>query len=149
MTKEEREIFMDITASLCAAVSLLERGSKKAAPSNKMFDMMIKDYKKSLEKGRVFLKKSKAFEYARIALEAAETIEKLRKDSSGPFFWKEMDCAPWSEWVLVYRPLAPAQRMFGTDIRYPDMYGAVWAHSRPDEMPSLWCCPNIRRNDPK
>ena len=84
-----------------------------------------------------------------IAFEAAETIEKLRKDSSGPFFWKEMDCAPWSEWVLVYRPLAPAQRMFGTDIRYPDMYGAVWAHSRPDEMPSLWCCPNIRRNDPK
>ncbi|HEX3587762.1 MAG TPA: hypothetical protein VH024_17315 [Candidatus Angelobacter sp.] len=45
----------DLLANLVAAVSLLERGSKKAAPSDKMFDQMIVDYKRSIARGRVFL----------------------------------------------------------------------------------------------
>ena len=42
----------DVLPSLVAAVSLLEKGGKKAAPSDKMFDQMIADYKASIERGR-------------------------------------------------------------------------------------------------
>lgn len=49
------EIVIDLLASLVAAVSLLKRGSKKAAPSDKMFDQMIIDYERSIERGRAFL----------------------------------------------------------------------------------------------
>ena len=48
-------ILLEVTASLAAAISLLERGSKKAAPSDKMFDQMLKDYKKSLNAARATL----------------------------------------------------------------------------------------------
>ena len=47
---------VDVTACLVAAVSLLERGGKKAAPSNKMFDQMIVDYKNCIERSRAALK---------------------------------------------------------------------------------------------
>lgn len=40
------------TAALVAAVSLLKRGSKKAAPSDKMFDTMIADYENAIEAAR-------------------------------------------------------------------------------------------------
>ena len=40
------------TASLVAAISLLERGGKKAAPSDKMFDQMLVDYRNAVEKAR-------------------------------------------------------------------------------------------------
>jgi hypothetical protein len=46
---------LDSTASLAAAISLLERGGKKAAPSDKMFDQMVKDYQKTLTSARHFL----------------------------------------------------------------------------------------------
>jgi len=49
------EALRGTTASLVAAVSLLKRGSKKAAPSNKMFDQMIRDYSKSIEGARAAL----------------------------------------------------------------------------------------------
>lgn len=42
-------------ASLAAAISLLERGGKKAAPSDKMFKQMLSDYRKSLEEARAAL----------------------------------------------------------------------------------------------
>ena len=47
-----------VMASLAAAISLLGRGgkaAKKAAPSDKMFDQMLKDYRASLEAGRAAL----------------------------------------------------------------------------------------------
>jgi hypothetical protein len=47
----------DTTAHLVAAVSLLERGGKKAAPSNKMFEQMLDDHKNSIERGRAALEK--------------------------------------------------------------------------------------------
>lgn len=46
------------TASLVAAVSLLKRGTKKAAPSDTMFDMMIADYEKAIEAGRSAIAKA-------------------------------------------------------------------------------------------
>ena len=54
-----RERLIDTAASLAAAVSLLERGgkaAKKAAPSDKMFDQMLADYRASLDAARAALK---------------------------------------------------------------------------------------------
>ena len=50
-----RESLLNTAASLAAAISLLERGSKKAAPSDKMFDMMLSDYRKTLASARTTL----------------------------------------------------------------------------------------------
>ena len=55
-TTARHEVLMDVLASLVAAVSLLKRGSKKAAPSDRMFDQMIADYERSIERGRAALK---------------------------------------------------------------------------------------------
>ena len=52
---EARKIIMDVTAHLVAAVSLLKRGGKKAAPSDKMFTQMIKDYEASIDRARAAL----------------------------------------------------------------------------------------------
>jgi hypothetical protein len=52
-----RESLIHTAASLAAAISLLERGSKKAAPSDKMFDMMLDDYRKALASARTTLKR--------------------------------------------------------------------------------------------
>lgn len=46
---------MSCVASLAAAISLLENGGKKAAASDKMFALMIEDYKKSLSNARSFI----------------------------------------------------------------------------------------------
>jgi len=45
-----RNVLVDVTAHLAAAISLLERTprAKKAAPSDKMFDQMLTDYRNSL-----------------------------------------------------------------------------------------------------
>jgi hypothetical protein len=52
-----RDAFIGVTASLAAAISLLERtpNAKKAAPSDKMFEIMLSDYRKALEAGRAAL----------------------------------------------------------------------------------------------
>ena len=50
-----REALIDTTASLVASVSLLERGGKKAAPSDKMFAQMLVDYKNSIDRARASL----------------------------------------------------------------------------------------------
>ena len=47
-----RAALIDVTASLFAAISLLSRGSKKAAPSDKIFDQMVADYEASAERAR-------------------------------------------------------------------------------------------------
>lgn len=59
--RELREALKSTTASLVAAISLLERtpASKKAAPSNNMFAIMLEDYSKSVEKARSILNKHK------------------------------------------------------------------------------------------
>ena len=52
MTRAERKTLMSTTASLAAAVDLLERGGRVAAPSNKMFALMLKDYNAALTRAR-------------------------------------------------------------------------------------------------
>ena len=55
-TTDRDDVLKDVLASLVAAVSLLKRSpSKAAAPSNRMFDMMIADYERSIERGRASL----------------------------------------------------------------------------------------------
>ena len=49
------EAAKDALASLVAAVSLLKRSSKKAAPSDAMFDQMIVDYEASIDRTRAAL----------------------------------------------------------------------------------------------
>lgn len=50
-----KKALVDVTASLAAAVSLLERSPKTAAPSNRMFDQMLKDYQASIARARALL----------------------------------------------------------------------------------------------
>ncbi len=53
-----RNTVTDLASSLAAAISLLERGgkaAKKAAPSDKMFDQMVKDYRMALDRARAIL----------------------------------------------------------------------------------------------
>lgn len=51
-TLRQRDVTLDLAASLAAAISLLERGGKKAAPSGKMFDQMLADYQGALDRFR-------------------------------------------------------------------------------------------------
>lgn len=55
-----KESVKDLLGSLVAAVSLLKRGGKKAAPSDKMFSMMLVDYNNSIERARRRLWKDKS-----------------------------------------------------------------------------------------
>lgn len=50
-----KEALINVAASLAAAISLLERGGKKAAPSDKMFAQMLEDYRASLSRARALL----------------------------------------------------------------------------------------------
>lgn len=47
-----RDPFVAALAALAAAISLLERSPKTAAPSDQMFDIMLADYKGALRDGR-------------------------------------------------------------------------------------------------
>ena len=53
-TREDRllDALREVLPALVAAVGLLERGGKKAAPSNAMFEQMLRDYKAAAERGR-------------------------------------------------------------------------------------------------
>ena len=51
-----RKVAIDCGAHLTAAISLLENSPKTAAPSDKMFNMMLDDYRRSLERMRAALK---------------------------------------------------------------------------------------------
>jgi hypothetical protein len=66
---ETRRALIRVSASLAAAISLLERTpkAKKAAPSDTMFNMMINDYKRALEAARKDMKMpaKKSQSYAR------------------------------------------------------------------------------------
>lgn len=50
-------VAVDVMASLAAAISLLERGGKKAAASDKMFAQMLVDYNASLARARAALRR--------------------------------------------------------------------------------------------
>lgn len=56
----ERRAVIHALASLAATISLLERGGKKAAPSDKMFEVMLDDYRSALRDARLQFVPSKA-----------------------------------------------------------------------------------------
>jgi hypothetical protein len=54
--EELRRVNIRAGAALSAAISLLERGGREAAPSDKMFEQMLVDYKNSLDSLMVALR---------------------------------------------------------------------------------------------
>jgi len=50
-----RTTYVAVLASLAASISLLERSDGRGAPSNKMFRMMLEDYRRDLAEGRAML----------------------------------------------------------------------------------------------
>ena len=52
------EALVDVSASLIAAISLLDGGGKKAAASDKMFEIMLSDYQDSVSRARALLKEA-------------------------------------------------------------------------------------------
>ena len=54
-----RKVTVNVTAHLVAAHSPLKRGGKKAAGSDKMFEIMLKDYEASIDTARAALKEGK------------------------------------------------------------------------------------------
>ena len=54
---EMHDALMDATASLVAAISLLEGGGKKSAASDKMFEQMIQDYRGSVNRARTLMER--------------------------------------------------------------------------------------------
>ena len=55
--REERQFGIPVAAALAAAISLLERGGKQAAASDKMFDQMLTDYQRALNDYRALIDK--------------------------------------------------------------------------------------------
>ena len=55
--REERQFGIPVAAALAAAISLLERGGKQAAASDKMFDQMLTDYQRALDDYRALIDK--------------------------------------------------------------------------------------------
>jgi DNA-binding ferritin-like protein len=63
MTESERikqleRALIKTGASLAAAISLLENGGRKAAASDKMFEIMLEDYRAALSEARALLKEA-------------------------------------------------------------------------------------------
>lgn len=52
LTKRPTPEVIGVIAALAAAISLLERSPKSAAPSDRMFDMMLGDYRRALGNAR-------------------------------------------------------------------------------------------------
>ena len=57
---EALEETLPVAGALAAAISLLEKGGKKAAPSDKMFEQMLADYQKTLDEYRATLARIEA-----------------------------------------------------------------------------------------
>jgi len=56
--KALEEALIKTGASLAAAISLLEHGGRKAAASDKMFEIMLEDYRAALSEARALLKEA-------------------------------------------------------------------------------------------
>jgi hypothetical protein len=59
-TSPDNGALMKVTAALNSVISLLKAGGKKAAPSGTMFGIMIADYERALEAGRLALRAAPA-----------------------------------------------------------------------------------------
>jgi hypothetical protein len=85
MNTAEREIVIDLLSSLVAAVSLLKRGSKEAAPSDRMFDLMIADYERAIARGAA------AFAGDQVAV---DEIERLRNEQPTDCYHRKLPGEP-------------------------------------------------------
>lgn len=56
LVRENSDHFISVLAHLAAAISLLENSPKTGASSDKMFDIMLADYRKALKLGRKALR---------------------------------------------------------------------------------------------
>ena len=56
--KALEEALIKTGASLAAAISLLEHGGRKAAASDKMFEIMLEDYRAALSEAHALLKEA-------------------------------------------------------------------------------------------
>ena len=52
---EIEDILSDLTASLSAAISLLKKSKQKSTTADRLFDLMIEDYEKTLGKSRALI----------------------------------------------------------------------------------------------
>ena len=70
----ERTIIIKLAAALSASISLLERTpqARKSAASNKMFNIMISDYKLELDAARSYL--------SHVYATASEDAERKKRD---------------------------------------------------------------------
>jgi hypothetical protein len=96
-----REVLMDVTAHLVAAVSLLEGGGKKSAWSDKVFYQMIEDYKASIERGRAFLAAPSPAEPPAAPVQQEPVA--WRRKVKMPLGY-DKDCAWKEHWAFAARP---------------------------------------------
>lgn len=84
-----RKIAISVIASLAAAISLLERvpNAKKAAPSNKMFEQMLCDYRNALENARAALSVPASTEPFKTELIAAMLYEAANPTMKWSYLW--------------------------------------------------------------
>lgn len=86
-----------VMASLAAAISLLERAPKAIAPSDKMFDLMLSDYRRALDNARRFFEGEYTIaddgaEQSATAREIAALVEERNDLRSSVIAF----CAPWA-----------------------------------------------------
>jgi len=84
MSEPIEDATIRVAAALAAAISLLERSPKTAAPSDKIFDMMVSDYKRALEAWRAAIRLAEAERERDAWIKAARTmsdeVERLRAE---------------------------------------------------------------------
>lgn len=105
-----REALLDTAASLAAAIGLLEQGgkaAKKAAPSDKMFDQMLTDYRASLERARAALAAAPQPAPTPAADERAAMIEAIEAAVDGT---ELVDGEPWGSDTIAGALLADGWR---------------------------------------
>lgn len=79
-TRRDVDAMMCVLSSLVAAISLLERGGKKAAASDTMFNQMLLDYKAAVTVGRKALRRMRDDDDQAYDSNA----ERLTKEALGP-----------------------------------------------------------------
>lgn len=94
--------FTDVLGSLVAAVSLLERGGKQAASSNKMFAQMLKDYKVSVLRGRDAYKAYKSATPSPIE----DVAEPSEAEIAARVFWEMYHARMAGEWTGARETMA-------------------------------------------
>lgn len=153
------EALKNVTVHLVAAHSLLQRGGKKAAASDKIFNIMLADYEKSFEVGRAAITKHSAevLDDAELVRAMAEAFEAVHGDAIDlrpvaamlrriPALEAERDTYR----ARLDRAIAAAEEHFGEDaIRYKL---SLFKNGRarnifPDSMDGRWVALQRADND--